>query len=87
METGILFLALIVFIGLVHFAASVAKIFSNKQRPITSLSRTRDDWYCFFHRSALIAPPKNISKPAPPEPEHIYESEPDSQALASFSRI
>ena len=88
MEAGTLFLVFIAFIGLIHFAVSLAKLFGkNAKHESQSFSRTRDDWHCFFDRSELLAPPEeSVSKPTPAEePEHVFQPETDSQPLASFS--
>lgn len=55
MEIGTFFLAATAFIGICHFAASASKALA-KNRPATwqAKPRVRDDWYCFFSRSALL---------------------------------
>lgn len=65
MEIGTFFLAATAFIGICHFAASVSKALS-KNGPATwqAKPRVRDDWYCFFSRSALLGTKEQGQTPA-----------------------
>lgn len=63
MEIGTFFLAATAFIGVCHLTASISKALT-KNRPATlqAKTRVRDDWYCFFHRSALCGKQETTGK-------------------------